>query len=270
MEKIDELNVLIVEDELITAEAIAVLIKKLGYHPVAIVSSGEEAISSLENIEIDLILMDIILSGNLDGIKAAKIINKHHNIPIIFITAYGDRNTLNRAKLSEPYGYIVKPVTDESDLLPTIEIAIYNHRVKKKLKIDNKKLEKIKEFIEKDTSILGSEGVSLENLTIGKESRINMDSLEITRKIVNGLKSIASPERLHILEALKTQALNLDDAEALIEKSQSTTSHHIKKLEDAELIKGWKDGKYTNYTLNKQGLLKFANFWEEWLKQLSL
>jgi CheY-like chemotaxis protein len=114
--KMAKLNVMIVEDELITAEAIALLLEELDYNPVSIVSSGEKALSEVKNLDIDLILMDIILKGDMDGIETAKIMNSNYNIPIIFITAYGDKNTLDRAKLSEPYGYIVKPITDENDL----------------------------------------------------------------------------------------------------------------------------------------------------------
>ena len=152
--KIPQIKVMIVEDELITAEAIAVLLKKLNYNPVAIVPSGEEALTKIKNLKFDLILMDIILAGTMDGIETAKIINKDYNIPIVFITAYGDKKTLDRAKLSEPYGYLVKPITNEDELRPTIELAMYNHQVKNKLRKGNEKFEQIKQLIQPDNNIL--------------------------------------------------------------------------------------------------------------------
>lgn len=268
--KMSELNVMIVEDELITAEAIAVLLKKLNYHPIAIVSSGEEAISKIEELDLDLILMDIILSGTMDGIEAAKIIHEHYNIPIIFITAYGDKATLNRAKLSEPYGYIVKPITSEADILPTIELAMYNHQVKKKLKKDKKKFEQIKRLIQTEKGDLPSQNYNSEDMILNIEPS-PMKKAQITDQdeLIKLLKIFSNPERFLILDVLKSHPLNLDDVEELIGKSQSTSSHHINKLEEMGFIQGWKRGKYIYYTLNKSHITEFAQRWETCLRYFS-
>lgn len=274
-----KLKVMIVEDELITAEAIAVLLKKLNYDPTTIVTSGEEALSKIKKLDLDLILMDIILAGDLDGIETAKIINRDYNIPIIFITAYGDKKTLNRAKLSEPYGYIVKPITNENELLPTIELAIYNHQVKNKLKKDHRKFEQIRQLVQPNKEILTSNSKRTSN-TLKNESDFRsikriadpMVEIEVLGKkinLVDWLKCFSNPERFLILEALKTRPLKLDEIEKLIQKSQSTASHHIKKLEKNGFIKGWKKGKYIYYTLNKSKMMDFVFLWENWIKNLS-
>jgi len=263
-----EINVMIVEDELITAEAIAVLLKKLNYNPIAIVSSGEEAISKIKSLNLDLVLMDIILSGTMDGIETANIINTNYNIPIIFITAYGDKKTLNRAKLSEPYGYIVKPITNEDDLLPTIELAMYNHQVKKKLKKGSEKFEQIKQLIQPEKYTF-----SRNNLEQANEEDIDtlleIDVFGEKINLVEWLRSFSNPDRFLIVEIIKSHPLRLDEIRRFIDKSQSTSSHHIKKLEKTGLIKGWKNGKYIYYSLNKPKIMEFGQIWEKWIKNLS-
>lgn len=274
--KMTQINVMIVEDELITAEAIAILLKKLNYNPIAIVSSGEEAISKIQNLNLDLILMDIILAGSMDGIETAKFINNHYNIPIIFITAYGDKKTLNRAILSEPYGYIVKPITNEDELLPTIELAMYNHQVKNKLRKGNEKFEQIKQLIQPDEDILPSQvenSLEKENYfekpTEDIDPMLEIEVFDTKVNLVEWLKSFSNPERFLILEILKSQPLKLDEIQMSIGKSQSTSSHHIKKLEKTGFIKGWKTGKYIYYSFNKPKIMEFANLWENWIKKLS-
>jgi len=271
-----QINVMIVEDELITAEAIAVLLKKLNYNPIAIVSSGEEAISKIKNLSLDLILMDIILAGPMDGIEAAKIINTNYNIPIVFITAYGDKKTLDRAKLSEPYGYIVKPITSEDDLFPTIELAIYNHQVRNKLRVGNKKFEQIKRLIQPGNNISESQdNIFLEKSNYLEHANEDIDpmfEIDVAGEKVNlveWLKSFSNPERFLILEILKSQPSKLEDIQLYIGKSQSTSSHHIKKLEKTGFLKGWKKGKYIYYSLDKPKMMEFVHLWEHWLKKLA-
>ncbi|NHJ20896.1 MAG: response regulator [Candidatus Lokiarchaeota archaeon] len=271
-----QLKVMIVEDELITAEAIAILLKKLNYEPVAIVSSGEEAISKLQNLNLDLVLMDIILAGAMDGIETAQIINENYSVPVIFITAYGDKNTLDRAKISEPYGYIVKPITNEDELLPPIELAMYNHQVKNKLKEDHEKFEQIKQLVQPDGLILPprviespEEGTPLERVAKNVDPMLEIEISGTRINLVEWLKSFSNPDRFLILELIKSQPLKLDEIQTFIGKSQSTTSHHIKRLEKTGFIKGWKRGKYIYYSLDKQYMTEFVNLWENWIIRLS-
>jgi two-component system response regulator LytT len=119
-------NILIVEDESIVAKDIQHSLKKIGYTVVATCSTGEEAIRTTEELKPDLVLMDIMLKGDMSGIEAAAQIREKYNIPVIYLTAYADESTLNKAKVSEPYGYIIKPFK-EIDLHTSIEMAIYKH-----------------------------------------------------------------------------------------------------------------------------------------------
>lgn len=120
------MNILVVEDESIVAKDIQVCLRKLGYDVVGIVSSGEEAVLKAEEFDLDLVMMDIMLKGEMSGIEAADIIRKKKSIPVIFLTAYTDRNTVDKAKETEPYGYIIKPFK-EIDIQTAIEIALYKH-----------------------------------------------------------------------------------------------------------------------------------------------
>ncbi len=121
-------KILVVEDENIVALEIKKRLQKLGYIVPGVASRGEDAIIKAEGIRPDLVLMDIMLKGEIDGIHAAGEIHKRFNIPVVYLTAYSDEETLYRAKLTEPYGYILKPF-EEDDLRTTIEIALYRHQV---------------------------------------------------------------------------------------------------------------------------------------------
>ncbi|MCZ3365699.1 MULTISPECIES: response regulator [Methanobacterium] len=113
-------NILIVEDESIVALDIQDKVERLGYGVLAVVSSGEKAIEEVKKSQPDLVLMDIVLKGEIDGIETAERIREHFNIPIIYLTAHSDNQTLNRAKITGPFGYLVKPFVD-SELRSAIE-----------------------------------------------------------------------------------------------------------------------------------------------------
>jgi CheY-like chemotaxis protein len=127
------INILVVEDEIITARDIESKLKKIGYNICDIASSGKEAIQKAEEHIPDLVLMDITLEGDMDGIEAAGQIEKLLHIPFIYLTAHSDLDTLHRAKITEPYGYIVKPFTHR-DLIITIGMALYKHKMEMKMK----------------------------------------------------------------------------------------------------------------------------------------
>ena len=120
-------NVLVVEDESIVSKDIQHSLKKLGYHVVGAASSGEQAVALALESEPDIILMDIMLKGEMNGIEAATQIRSETNIPVIFLTAYADESTLNKAKVTQPYGYIIKPFK-EIDIHTSIEMALYKHK----------------------------------------------------------------------------------------------------------------------------------------------
>jgi len=119
-------SVLVVEDEKIVSKDIQLSLKKLGYIIVGTADTGEGAIREALEKKPDIVLMDIMLKGTMNGIEAATQIREKMNIPVIYLTAYTDGSTLERAKKTEPYGYIIKPFK-EVDIHTTIEMAIYKH-----------------------------------------------------------------------------------------------------------------------------------------------
>ncbi|WP_320006700.1 HD domain-containing phosphohydrolase [Maridesulfovibrio sp.] len=125
-------RIMVVEDEAIVSLDIQGRLKALGYDIAGTASSGEQAVLATMEMRPDLILMDIMLEGEMDGIDTASVINKTQDIPIIYLTAYADNDTLSRAKITEPFGYIIKPFEDR-ELNLTIEMALYKHRAESTL-----------------------------------------------------------------------------------------------------------------------------------------
>jgi DNA-binding LytR/AlgR family response regulator len=122
-----KIKVFVVEDESIVSKDIQNSLLKLNYDVVGSASSAENALDLLKEISPDIVLMDIMLKGYMNGIQAAEIVKLDYSLPVIFLTAYADEDTLSKAKISEPYGYILKPFK-EIDLQTSIEIAIYKHK----------------------------------------------------------------------------------------------------------------------------------------------
>ena len=126
-------KVLVVEDEIIVAENIKKILENVGYAVVGVVDSGREAIKHTENTRPNLVLMDIKLKGDMDGIEAAGEIHSRFDVPIIYLMAYADEDTLQRAKLTEPFGYILKPF-EERGLQTIIETALCKYKMEKNLR----------------------------------------------------------------------------------------------------------------------------------------
>ena len=121
-----KINILVVEDESIVSKDIQHSLNKLGYNVVGAASTGEKALELARSERPDIVLMDIMLKGQMNGIETAEIIRNEMSIPVVFLTAYADESTLSKAKVTEPYGYIIKPFK-EIDLHTSIEMAIYKH-----------------------------------------------------------------------------------------------------------------------------------------------
>lgn len=132
-----EVKILIVEDESIVAMDIKHRAEGLGYVVTAITPSGEEAIEHVAENMPDLVLMDIVLKGEMDGIEAAQKIRDAYDVPVVYLTAYSDERTLKRAKITEPFGYIIKPFEDR-ELHSAVEVALYKHQMESKLKESEK------------------------------------------------------------------------------------------------------------------------------------
>lgn len=124
-------KILIVEDEGITAKHLQKALEDLGYKVVDTTAFGEEAIVKAKDLEPDMVLMDIMLKGEMDGVEASDVIRKQLNLPVIYLTASSDKATFDRAKITEPLGYILKPF-DEKALKVTIDMALYKHEMESK------------------------------------------------------------------------------------------------------------------------------------------
>lgn len=127
------ITVLVVEDEIITAIDIKSSLENLGYHVPPIAATGQEALDQAAKFQPDIILMDIVLKGEIDGIETANRIRDRQRIPIIFLTAYSDDATLARAGISEPFGYLLKPF-DDRELHTTIQMALKRYQAEFKIR----------------------------------------------------------------------------------------------------------------------------------------
>lgn len=143
-------KILIVEDELIVAKSMERTLNDHGYLAYSGPICGEEAFKYVHDINPDIVLLDIRLKGDLDGIRTAIGIKERKNIPIVYITAYADDDTIQRAKDTSPYGYLVKPFSDR-EMIATIEIAL------KRFQIEENLINKIDNYLENNRSGIGNE-----------------------------------------------------------------------------------------------------------------
>lgn len=123
-------KILVVEDDTIIALTIESRLRQFGYEVVGRASTGEDALKKVKEFQPDLVLMDIHIKGPMDGIQTAERVYGFYNIPVVYLTAYSDENTLERAQKTSPFGYIVKPFNDDT-LRSTIKMAILKDRADK-------------------------------------------------------------------------------------------------------------------------------------------
>jgi diguanylate cyclase (GGDEF)-like protein/PAS domain S-box-containing protein len=150
-------KILIVEDERIIALDLQRRLERFGYPEPFLAATGDEALQQVDKHRPDIILMDIMLSGGMDGVDTATIVKERYGIPVIFLTAYSDEKTLSRAKEAEPFGYILKPFK-EKELYTTIDIALYKFKVDQALKRQEHWLSAILHSIEDGIIATGKEG----------------------------------------------------------------------------------------------------------------
>ena len=124
-------RILVVEDERIVARSLRKQLTTLGYEVVASVPSGDKAIQQAGELRPDLVLMDIHLEGAMDGVEAAATIRKQFRLPVVYLTAFSNKEILERAKITEPFGYILKPYEDR-ELHVVVETALYKHRMERR------------------------------------------------------------------------------------------------------------------------------------------
>ena len=150
-------RIVVVEDEAIVAMDLRAKLEDLGYTVPGSSHSGEDAVNLVSLVQPDLILMDIRLSGEMDGIQAAGEIRKTLDIPVVFLTAYADEATLERAKQTEPLGYLLKPV-DNKSLQTVVELALHKHEVDQKLKASERRFSAVLNSVSDAVETGGQDG----------------------------------------------------------------------------------------------------------------
>jgi len=165
-------KILIVEDESIIAEDISDSLISLGYRITGMVYSGEEAIEAAAKFRPDLVLMDVNLQGEIDGITAAAEIRSRFQIPVVYLTAYADENTLRRVNATKPFGYIVKPF-EEKNLHTTIQLALHRHEYDSLTNLPNRSLlrEQLNQVLDKQKELPGM--IPVITLSLDRINRIN-------------------------------------------------------------------------------------------------
>lgn len=135
-----EISILIVEDDFIVAKVIEKSLREMGYHIAGMVSNGNDAVAIADKEPVDLVLMDINLQGDIDGIVTADAIRSRQDIPVVFLTAFSDQKTFSRALETAPYGYITKPF-QTATLATTIQVALNKHRLDEQQELRSQWLE---------------------------------------------------------------------------------------------------------------------------------
>ena len=186
----DEPKVLIVEDEAIISLDIKRLLSTAGYGVTAVAATSEQAIRSVESTTPDLVLMDIHLKGPVDGIETALQIRKRFKLPVVFVTAHADKNSLERARQSEPFGYIVKPISALS-LTSTIEMALHKHRVERKLEEHRAWLDTVLENIPDAVLVTDLTG-ELKSINSAGEQLIGVERADLVGKAIDRVIPLSS------------------------------------------------------------------------------
>ncbi|HSV95981.1 MAG TPA: ATP-binding protein [Spirochaetota bacterium] len=150
-------RIFIVEDEKIVSRDLQNVLESMGYGIAGVATSGEEAVGRIPELRPDIVLMDIMLQGEMDGIDAAEKVSAYFDVPVVYLTAYDDDTTLQRAKITEPHGYIRKPF-DERDLSISIEMALYRHRMENRVRESERRLSATLKNIGEGVAAVDTEG----------------------------------------------------------------------------------------------------------------
>lgn len=252
-------GILIVEDEPIVALDEKKQVEGFGYKVLDLVTTGKEAVAVIEKKQPDLVLIDINLEGNMDGIEVAAIIRERFDIPVLFVTAHSEVDTLQRAKITIPYAYLIKPYR-EKDLKVAIEMAFYKSNVERELRQYRDHLEelvkertsRLKKANEKLKKEIGERKRAEENLRESRENYRNLfenNPVGIYRTAPDGRILMANPAFVRMLgySSVKQMAkINLEKGELVLDPPRSVFRETIEKAGE---IKGFevrwliKDGK---------------------------
>lgn len=210
----EKINILVVEDENILALGLKKKLENLGYAVSGMADSGEETFRQIEAKVPDLILMDIVIKGDIDGIETAARLKKSYSIPVIYLTAYADDEILKRAARTEPYGYILKPYK-EKELKANIEMAIYRK------KSENEETFDFEDIYKETTSFINKNENSFKKILLGPylgEVEVSVD-VGTTKLYISAARGQKTSDGLDISEVLSRIAFNYVDnygGEALI------------------------------------------------------
>ena len=252
-------RIVIVDDEIVIATQIEECLRTNGYDVVGIAASGEDAIEMALDLKPDLMLMDIVMPGKMDGISAAAKINDALHLPVIFLTAYADEEMIQRAKPIGPYAYVLKPL-QERQLLAAIEIALHKNIMQQKLKEAKAMLE---QRVEERTRELRLKSENLEEMNTALKVLLKKreeDKDELEEQVIYNVKELIMP----FLEKLKASRLdsrqltlldimesNLRDIVAPFAKSLSTRYLNLTpaEMQIANMVKHGKTTKEIAETL---------------------
>jgi PAS domain S-box-containing protein len=250
-EDLSKTAILIVEDEAIVAADLSGKLQQLGYDVAGITAKGEDAVELAGSLRPGLVLMDISLTGPMDGIEAAEAIRHQLDVPVVYLTAHSDAATRSRAKLSEPFGYILKPF-EERELATNIEMALYRHQSDRQLREQRDKLEARTMELQSANETLRASRTAALNLTedaIVARERAEKMTLELKREIA---------ERKKVEEALR-------ESEQRLARSQEIA--HLGSWE-LDLVKNkltWSDEIYRIFGIQPQ---EFGATYEAFLERI--
>ncbi len=199
----NRMRILVVEDESIVARDIRLQLAELGYEAVGHARHGEQAVQLAATLQPDLVLMDVQLAGPMDGITAAELIRSRLGLPVVFLTAFTGDDTLDRAKQTDPFGYIVKPFT-ERELRTVLAMALYRHQAEARLRDSELRLRTIVESEPECVKLLGRDGALLEMNPAGL-AMLEADSL--AQAVAHGAVNFVAAEHREAFAALHQRVL---------------------------------------------------------------
>jgi len=214
-------KILVVEDESIVARDIKNMLLGLGYEVTAVVSGARAAIQKSQETNPDLVLMDVMLQGEVTGVEAAERIYTQFSIPVVYLTAYADSNTVQQAKKTEPFGYIIKPF-EERELQTTIEIALYKYKMQMELKERERWLSTILKSIGDGVIATNQDGMITfmnplaETLTGWNQNEALNKPLSDVFKVMN--ESPGKIQKIYVKKILKGEGPALSDGRYLLSR----------------------------------------------------
>ncbi|HCP33531.1 MAG: response regulator [SAR324 cluster bacterium] len=212
----DASKILIVEDEAIVAESLNDQLIHLGYQVCGTAANGEDALRIMENSNPDLVMMDIMLEGSMDGVEVASRIHEKKGIPVIFLSAYSDNETLQRAKVTEPFGYLIKPYK-ERELHTNIEVSLYRHRMEQRVKEHERWLDLLLKSISEGVITVGLDG-SVTSMSPAAEEMMGWSENTALGHELQEIMQLEEASKYPVVPDLIDQALDGENVECLTDE----------------------------------------------------